>query len=64
MPKTTQKTKTQSKQATEEVAETPTAPDADKLKADLDALLDEIDAVLDMTTAEETVRSYIQMGGE
>ena len=35
----------------------------DKLKAELDDLLDEIDEVLE-DNAEEFVRSYIQKGGE
>lgn len=35
----------------------------DKLKADLDDLLDEIDDVLE-TNAEEFVKSYVQKGGQ
>lgn len=35
----------------------------DKLKAELDDLLDEIDEVLD-ENAEEFVRAYVQKGGE
>lgn len=35
----------------------------EKLKADLDELLDEIDEVLEVN-AEEFVRSYVQKGGE
>ena len=35
----------------------------DKLKAELDDLLDEIDEVLE-TNAEDFVKSYIQKGGE
>ncbi len=35
----------------------------DKLKAELDDLLDEIDDVLE-TNAEDFVKSYIQKGGE
>jgi prokaryotic ubiquitin-like protein Pup len=35
----------------------------DKLKAELDELLDEIDEVLE-DNAEEFVRSYVQKGGE
>ncbi len=35
----------------------------EKLKADLDDLLDEIDDVLE-TNAEDFVKSYIQKGGE
>lgn len=39
------------------------APSSDKLKADIDDLLDEIDSVLE-ENAEEFVRNYIQKGGE
>ncbi len=35
----------------------------EKLKADLDELLDEIDEVLEVN-AEEFVRSYVQKGGQ
>lgn len=35
----------------------------EKLKADLDDILDEIDDVLE-TNAEEFVRSYVQKGGQ
>lgn len=35
----------------------------DKLKAEMDELLDEIDGVLE-TNAEDFVKSYIQKGGE
>jgi ubiquitin-like protein Pup len=35
----------------------------EKLKADLDDLLDEIDEVLE-TNAEDFVRSYVQKGGQ
>ena len=35
----------------------------EKIKEELDDLLDEIDAVLE-TNAEEFVRSYVQKGGE
>ena len=41
----------------------PTTERGDKLKAELDDLLDEIDEVLD-ANAEEFVRSYVQKGGE
>ncbi|CAN5180902.1 ubiquitin-like protein Pup [soil metagenome] len=48
----------------DEVAETPaTSETGDKLKADIDDLLDEIDGVLE-TNAEDFVRSYVQKGGE
>lgn len=47
---------------TEEVA--PASSDkGEKLKAELDDLLDEIDEVLD-ENAEEFVRAYVQKGGE
>ena len=50
---------------TEEVAEAAPAAAAssDKLKADLDDLLDEIDGVLE-TNAEDFVKSYVQKGGQ
>ena len=49
----------------EEVDETAPASTekADKLKAELDDLLDEIDEVLE-ENAEDFVRSYVQKGGE
>jgi ubiquitin-like protein Pup len=40
-----------------------TAARAEALKEELDELLDEIDAVLEVN-AEEFVRSYVQKGGE
>ena len=46
--------------AAEEVAP---AKQGEKLKADLDELLDEIDEVLE-TNAEEFVKSYVQKGGQ
>ncbi|MGH9188421.1 MAG: ubiquitin-like protein Pup [Acidimicrobiales bacterium] len=50
---------------TDEVAEAvpPATKQGDKLKAELDELLDEIDEVLE-TNAEDFVRSYIQKGGQ
>jgi len=50
---------------TEEVVEEApaTTERGDKLKAELDDLLDEIDEVLE-TNAEDFVKSYIQKGGE
>lgn len=50
---------------TEEVAEEapPTSERGEKLKAELDDLLDEIDEVLD-ANAEEFVKSYVQKGGQ
>jgi ubiquitin-like protein Pup len=48
----------------EVVEEAPaTTERGDKLKAELDDLLDEIDDVLE-TNAEEFVKSYVQKGGE
>ncbi len=48
----------------DEVAVTPgTSETGEKLKAELDDLLDEIDEVLE-TNAEDFVKSYIQKGGE
>jgi len=49
---------------TEEVEETAASHvQGDKIKAELDDLLDEIDDVLE-TNAEDFVKSYIQKGGE
>ena len=50
---------------TDEVQETVPAParQGEKLKAELDDLLDEIDEVLE-DNAEESVRSYVQKGGQ
>jgi ubiquitin-like protein Pup len=48
----------------EEVADAPaTSDNAEKIKAELDDLLDEIDEVLE-SNAEDFVKSYIQKGGE
>ena len=48
----------------EQVDDVPAASDTgEKLKAELDDLLDEIDDVLE-TNAEDFVKSYIQKGGE
>jgi ubiquitin-like protein Pup len=47
-----------------EVVEAPaTTATGDKLKAELDDLLDEIDGVLE-TNAEDFVKSYVQKGGQ
>jgi len=54
-------TPAQTPEVTEEV--TPTNEAGEKVKADLDDLLDEIDDVLE-TNAEDFVRSYVQKGGE
>ena len=59
-----QKRKPAPARETEEVTEAPTVSEAgDKLKADIDDLLDEIDEVLE-SNAEDFVRSYVQKGGE
>ena len=57
--------KKQATSRTEEVVEAlpATTSQGDKLKAELDDLLDEIDEVLE-DNAEEFVRSYIQKGGQ
>lgn len=48
----------------EEIVEAPAPSEkGEKLKAELDDLLDEIDDVLE-TNAEEFVKSYVQKGGE
>lgn len=47
-----------------EVADTPARSESgEKIKAELDDLLDEIDEVLE-SNAEDFVKSYIQKGGE
>ena len=52
------------KQDEETVEEIPTTSEkGEKLKGELDDLLDEIDEVLE-TNAEDFVKSYIQKGGE
>ncbi len=51
---------------TEEVVDddvTAASPQGEKLKAELDELLDEIDEVLE-DNAEDFVRSYVQKGGQ
>ncbi len=50
-------------ESAEVVAETGASKQGEKLKAELDDLLDEIDEVLE-TNAEEFVKSYVQKGGE
>ncbi len=47
----------------DEVVETKVSANGEKLKADLDDLLDEIDEVLE-TNAEDFVKSYVQKGGQ
>ncbi len=64
MPEREQKRKQSPARADEVVEELPASTkQGDKLKADLDELLDEIDDVLE-ENAEEFVRSYIQKGGQ
>lgn len=53
---------TRSDEAVEE-SSPPTSKQGDKIKAELDDLLDEIDEVLE-ENAEDFVRSYVQKGGE
>jgi ubiquitin-like protein Pup len=58
------KKKTTTTERTDEVEEVPTSSaTGEKLKAELDDLLDEIDEVLE-DNAEEFVRNYVQKGGE
>ncbi|TMM16056.1 MAG: ubiquitin-like protein Pup [Actinobacteria bacterium] len=52
---------TRDEEVVEEAA--PTSDKGEKLKAELDDLLDEIDEVLE-DNAEEFVRNYVQKGGE
>lgn len=59
-----QKKKPAPQRTEEEIAETPEPSEkGEKLKAELDDLLDEIDDVLE-TNAEDFVKSYVQKGGE
>jgi ubiquitin-like protein Pup len=59
-----QKKKQATERADEAVEEVPGASaTGEKLKAELDDLLDEIDEVLE-DNAEEFVRNYVQKGGE
>ena len=58
--------KTASSRTEDAVAQETASPDTDKsekLKAELDDLLDEIDEVLE-DNAEEFVRNYVQKGGQ
>jgi ubiquitin-like protein Pup len=65
MAERTQKSKqSPDRDTTEALEAAPTASQAgEKLKAELDDLLDEIDEVLE-TNAEEFVKSYVQKGGQ
>jgi prokaryotic ubiquitin-like protein Pup len=56
-------TTTREEQAPEETEAPATSAQGEKLKAELDDLLDEIDEVLE-ENAEEFVRNYVQKGGE
>ena len=59
-----QKKKSGTERETEDVQDVPEASESgEKLKADIDDLLDEIDNVLE-TNAEDFVKSYIQKGGQ
>ena len=65
MPERELKRKTAPERTEEPVVEETPAPSerGEKLKADLDDLLDEIDEVLE-DNAEEFVRNYVQKGGQ
>ncbi len=64
MPEREQKKKQAPSRTDEVVEDVPaSSKQGDKLKAELDDLLDEIDEVLE-DNAEEFVRSYVQKGGE
>ena len=64
MAERTQKQKPVPSRTDETVDETPAKTESgEKLKAELDDLLDEIDDVLE-TNAEDFVKSYVQKGGE
>ncbi len=54
---------TQSKSETADTAADAVTETGDKIKADIDDLLDEIDDVLE-TNAEDFVKSYVQKGGQ
>jgi len=59
-----QKRKSAPERSEEAVEEVPTGSESgEKIKAELDDLLDEIDDVLEQN-AEDFVKSYIQKGGE
>lgn len=65
MPEREQKRKAAPQREEQSATQEVNAPSetGDKLKAEMDELLDEIDGVLE-TNAEEFVKSYIQKGGE
>lgn len=59
-----QKKRPAPRETEEKIDETPAvSEDGEKLKSELDDLLDEIDEVLE-TNAEDFVKSYIQKGGQ
>jgi ubiquitin-like protein Pup len=59
-----QRRKSTTPNSSDDVEEIPTTSESgEKLKADMDDLLDEIDEVLE-TNAEDFVKSYIQKGGQ
>ena len=61
--KSKQAPRSDEKAADTEAAAPATTESGEKLKAELDELLDEIDGVLE-TNAEDFVKSYVQKGGE
>ena len=65
MPEQQRKNRQTPKERVEEVDEVTTAPSerGEKLKGELDDLLDEIDSVLE-ENAEEFVKNYVQKGGQ
>ena len=65
MAERTQKQKPAPQRTEEEVVEeaAPSTERGEKLKGELDSLLDEIDEVLE-SNAEEFVKSYVQKGGQ
>ena len=64
MPERTQKQRPAPQRTEDAPLETPNKSETgEKLKAELDDLLDEIDDVLE-TNAEDFVKSYIQKGGQ
>jgi prokaryotic ubiquitin-like protein Pup len=64
MAERTQKQRSAPERTEEPVEESPASTArGEKLKAELDDLLDEIDEVLE-TNAEEFVKSYVQKGGQ
>ncbi len=58
-----QQNRTDTDSTTDQTQEDTAVVSHDKLKSDLDDLLDEIDEALE-TNAEEFVKNYVQKGGE